>query len=214
MENLTLWNKYRTVPATAQKTIGGGRLNGKTDINPMWRLKSLTDEFGACGVGWYYTIDKQWIETSMGSDEVSAFVNISLYYKTSDGWSMPVQGNGGSAFVAKEKIKGTNDTTLYVNDECYKMALTDAISVACKALGFGADIYWDKDTTKYNDTKKENVVAKNPTDKINSAALKGLVDYLDKNHIDSKVVCAKYGIKSLEEMTEEMLTKYREEVKK
>ena len=52
--------------------------------------------------------------------------------------------------VANEK-KG-----LYVNDECYKMALTDAISVACKSLGIGADVYWNKDNTKYNDSKKEN----------------------------------------------------------
>lgn len=30
------------------------------------------------------------------------------------------------------------------------MATTDAISVACKQLGIGADIYWDKDKTKYS----------------------------------------------------------------
>lgn len=34
------------------------------------------------------------------------------------------------------------------------MALTDAISVACKALGFGADVYWDADKSKYD--KPEN----------------------------------------------------------
>ena len=39
---------------------------------------------------------------------------------------------------------------MHTNDECYKMALTDAISVACKALGFAADVYWDKDSSKYN----------------------------------------------------------------
>ena len=41
------------------------------------------------------------------------------------------------------------------------MALTDAISVACKALGMGADVYWEKDTTKYNDTKKDNFNSRN-----------------------------------------------------
>ncbi|HCC35130.1 MAG TPA: hypothetical protein DEQ02_05645 [Ruminococcaceae bacterium] len=39
-----------------------------------------------------------------------------------------------------------------MSDECFKMALTDAISVSCKALGFGADVYWDKDRTKYSGT--------------------------------------------------------------
>ena len=45
--------------------------------------------------------------------------------------------------MAKEK------NGLYTSDECFKMALTDAISVACKALGFGADIYWANGRTKY-----------------------------------------------------------------
>ena len=40
-----------------------------------------------------------------------------------------------------------------------KMALTDAISVACKSLGIGADVYWNKDNTKYNDGKKNQAVA-------------------------------------------------------
>lgn len=38
----------------------------------------------------------------------------------------------------------------YTSDECYKMALTDAISVACKALGVAADVYWDSDRSKYD----------------------------------------------------------------
>ena len=31
------------------------------------------------------------------------------------------------------------------------MALTDALSVACKALGIGADVYFEKDVTKYSE---------------------------------------------------------------
>ena len=47
-------------------------------------------------------------------------------------------------FVANE-TKG-----LYTSDEAYKMALTDALSVACKALGMGADVYWHGGT-KYTE---------------------------------------------------------------
>ena len=36
-----------------------------------------------------------------------------------------------------------------MNDEAFKMAETDALSVACKKLGIGADIYWAGDNTKY-----------------------------------------------------------------
>lgn len=148
--NLKLYNAVRSVPQGAQKTIRGGRLKGMTDINPMWRIKCLTEQFGVCGIGWYYEITDKWLETSMASDEISANVAINLYIKHDGEWSKPIQGVGGKLFVSQEK------GGIYTNDECYKMALTDAISVACKALGIGADVYWDSDNTKYNDSKKEN----------------------------------------------------------
>ena len=151
MDNLQIYNAVRAVPREAQREIGGGRLKGMTDINPMWRIKTLTEQFGPCGFGWYYEITDRWIETAMAKDEITANVKINLYIKTNEGWSMPIQSIGGSMLVAAER------NGLYVNDECYKMALTDAISVACKMLGFGADIYWDKDNTKYGDSKKENI---------------------------------------------------------
>ena len=142
MENLHIYNALRTPPKEALKEIKGGRMNGKTDINPMWRLKALTEQFGPCGVGWKYEITRQWLEA--GADgEVSAFCNILLFYKLDGQWSEGIPGTGGSAFVAKER------GGLYTSDECYKMALTDALSVACKALGVAADVYWQSDPTKY-----------------------------------------------------------------
>ena len=159
MENLKIYEQVRSVPAEAKKNIGGGRLKGMTDINPMWRIKKLTEVFGVCGIGWKYEIVEKWIETAMAKDEITANVIINLYIRDEEGkWSDPIPGIGGSMLVASEQ-KG-----LYVNDECYKMALTDAISVACKALGMGADVYWDKDTTKYNDTKKDNFNSRNTND--------------------------------------------------
>ena len=151
MDNLKIYNTVREVPPEAKKNIAGGRLKGMTDINPMWRIKKLTEVFGACGIGWKYEIVEKWIETAMAKDEITANVIINLYIRDEDGkWSDPIPGIGGSMLVASER------SGLYVNDECYKMALTDAISVACKALGMGADVYWEKDTTKYNDPKKDN----------------------------------------------------------
>lgn len=147
-DKMQIYNAVRTVPKEAQKPIKGGRMNGKTDINPMWRIRALTENFGPCGIGWYYDITNKWLEP--GSEgEVAAFVEIALYVKQDGEWSKPIVGIGGNSFVTKEQ-RG-----LYTSDECYKMALTDAISVACKALGFGADIYWDSDPTKYTQYKKE-----------------------------------------------------------
>ena len=157
MENLDLYQKVRSVPDSAKKTIKGGRTSGMTDINPMWRIKVLTEQFGPCGIGWYYIPTKKWLETS--GNEIAAFVDIELYVKVDGEWSKPIPGNGGSMFASKEK------SGIYVSDECYKMATTDAISVACKQLGIGADVYWDSDRTKYSneqipESKNEKSISK------------------------------------------------------
>lgn len=74
MKNLDLYNAVREVPKEAQKTIRGGRLKGMTDINPMWRIKTLTENFGMCGVGWFYSV----LETKMipAGEEIIAVVDI------------------------------------------------------------------------------------------------------------------------------------------
>lgn len=144
-KNLELYKAFRSVPENAQRAITGGRLKGKTEINPMWRIKALTEVFGPCGIGWRYEVVKQWLEPCAQTSETAAFVNINLFFldKNTGAWSEPIPGTGGSMFCAKER-SGTN-----CSDECYKMALTDALSVAAKALGVGADIYWQADATKY-----------------------------------------------------------------
>ena len=142
-DNMSIYNAVRQPPPEALRPITAGRLKGKSDINPIWRIKTLTEQFGAAGFGWYYAIENQWLEP--GADgEIAAFCRIALYVKQGGEWSQPIQGVGGSMLVEKES-RG-----LHTNDECFKMALTDAIGVACKALGFAADVYWDKDKSKYS----------------------------------------------------------------
>lgn len=139
---MEIYNRYRAVPKEAQKTINAGRLKGMTDINPMWRIQSLTEAFGPCGVGWYVEIINQWIDSGSGGEAV-ANVKAALRVKIDGEWSAPVVGIGGSMFVANER------SGLHTSDEAYKMAYTDAISVCCKMLGFGADVYWSAGRTKY-----------------------------------------------------------------
>ena len=142
--NLSIYNKVRSVPPTALKTIGAGRLKGMSDVNPVWRILAMTDTFGVCGIGWKYEITKQWTETF--GNEVKGFCNINLYVKVDGEWSDAIPGTGGSSFVTMER------NGAYVSDEVYKMALTDALSVAMKSLGVAADIYFAKGAdlgTKY-----------------------------------------------------------------
>ena len=155
-DNMRIYDAVRAVPEEAKRAITAGRLKGKTDINPMWRIKALTEQFGPCGDGWGYTIDRLWIEEG-ANGEKCAFAMISLWYTQKDGMrSDPVIGIGGNMLVANEK------NGLYTSDECYKMALTDAISVACKALGFGADVYWGADRTKYTPQQEPQKPQKPP----------------------------------------------------
>lgn len=162
MENMEIYEKVRSVPAEALKKIEGGRLKGMSDINPMWRIKLLTELFGICGIGWKVEIVERRLEKGAG-DEIACFVDINLYVKSDGEWSEGIPGMGGSSFVAKEK------NGLYTSDECFKMAYTDAISVACKSLGFAADVYFEKDRTKYSN--KEEVTQEQETH-IPPAALK------------------------------------------
>ena len=147
MDNMKLYNWGREVPENAKKAINAGRLKGMTDINPMWRIKRLTEMFGPCGIGWWYEVTEKHIVSDDITHQKAAFVDILLYFVDPETGhaSHGIPGTGGSSFVAQEK------NGPYLSDECFKMALTDAISVASKALGIGADVYFDKDRTKYTD---------------------------------------------------------------
>ena len=154
MNNMELYELGRSVPNEAMKSITAGRLKGFTDINPMWRIKRLTEMFGPCGIGWWYEITDKRMEAGANS-EMCVFVDIKLFYRWGDTVSQPVYGTGGSSFVAKEN-KG-----MYTSDECFKMALTDAISVAAKAIGVGADVYYAKDRDKYSNPEEPDGVPGN-----------------------------------------------------
>ena len=146
-DNMRFYGAARAVPKEAQREIASGRLKGKTDINPMWRIKKLTELYGPCGVGWWYDITKKEIVNDEVTKQAAAFVDILLYYKDPETGEVShgIPGTGGASFVAQES-KGP-----YLSDECFKMALTDALSVAAKALGVAADVYFAKDATKYSD---------------------------------------------------------------
>ena len=141
--NMEIYEAARAVPNEAQKPFNNGKFSG-TDINPMWRLKKLTELYGPSGDGWYIEVTR--MDTMDVDGEIFAIVNINLYTKTASGaWSKPIFGTGGN------KLKSKTRNGVVTSDEGFKMAYTDAISVACKALGIGADIYFSNDkSSKYS----------------------------------------------------------------
>ncbi|MBD5231914.1 MAG: hypothetical protein HDS66_07180 [Bacteroidales bacterium] len=153
--NLRFYTEGCEVPADALKPIRAGRLKGMSDVNPMWRMKRMTEIFGPIGFGWKYEIVKQWTEAY--GNEVKCFCIVNLYVRDPETkeWSEPIPGSGGSAIVSMES-KGA-----YVNDEGYKMALTDALSIAMKPLGIGGNIWYGPKATGHNESKYETYTQAN-----------------------------------------------------
>jgi hypothetical protein len=99
-------------------------------------MEALTAALGPCGYGWRYSVTRMWTEPGHAG-EVCAFATVDLFWRNpaTGEWSDAVPGVGGSMLVASET------GGLRTSDEAYKMAVTDALSVACKALGVGASVY-------------------------------------------------------------------------
>lgn len=160
-DNLMYWDALKKPPKDALKTIKGGRLQGMTDVNPQWRYEAMTETFGPVGVGWRYEIVKLW-DYPLQSGEIMCFAQVNVFIRAEkffeSEWSQAIPGIGGSKLVSREK------DGLYVSDEGYKMAVTDALSVALKAVGVASEIYRGRwDGSKYrDDTAKTEDAAEQP----------------------------------------------------
>jgi hypothetical protein len=147
-DNMKFYEAMRAVPKEAQKSFSNGKFSG-TDINPQWRLKKLTEVFGPAGIGWYTEVVSREMITAPDGKTMCTFIGINLFVKVDGEWSKPIYGEGGNTFVSIVRPK-QGEPYLSITDEAFKMAYTDAISNAAKALGCGADIWFEKDRTKYD----------------------------------------------------------------
>jgi hypothetical protein len=65
-----------------------------------------------------------------------------------------------------EWVNGQPVSAVHIDDEAYKKAYTDAISVACKALGFAADVYYQEDETKYGTFRADAAAPQQPSQAV------------------------------------------------
>lgn len=144
-DNLHIFKQVQSVPEDAQKPFESPWGKRLTEIDPMWRIEQLTRLFGPAGEGWYTEVTRQ-EKVSLQNGEICVFTDLNLFLKDSKTgkWSKPIRGTGGNRLVLMT-AEG-----LFVDDEAYKKAYTDALGVACKSLGFGADIYRGRNDTKYS----------------------------------------------------------------
>jgi len=139
MEN---WNNLCKVPQGSLKTIAFGALKGKSDINPQWRIKAMTEVYGECGKAWSHRLVEQTI-TPGANGEVLVFLQVAV--RVGDGNEFT--GLGGDKIISKTK------SGLVSNDEAFKMAYTDALGTALKCLGVASEIYEGNfDGSKYKES--------------------------------------------------------------
>lgn len=162
-------------PANRLKTIKYGAMTGMSDINPQWRYEVMTEVFGMCGVGWWYTIDSLF-ERECPNGEVMAFARVTVYTAESNGIGIPAVGGSGLVQMQKGELRN--------NDEAYKMAVTDALGTALKMLGVAADIYAGKwDGSKYKEDAPEVKTSVEVKPSVPVQVKAGLIDakYFEEN---------------------------------
>ncbi len=154
MKNLEKWNQLARVPVSHLKTIQFGALKGKSDINPQWRYKAMTEVYGECGKDWNHRlVNTEIVDGANG--EVLIFVEVAVW--VGDIASLDQKeftGVGGDKIVVKDK------NGLRSNDEAMKMAYTDALGTALKYVGVASEIYEGNfDGSKYADPTDATALA-------------------------------------------------------
>ena len=114
--------------------------------------------------------------------------------------------------VAKEK------NGLYTSDDGFKMALTDAISVACKSLGVGADVYYAKDRSKYRQNDEGKSGEQPKPDAITEPQKQKIRSQIQQLNITEDELTKAINAKSLDALTKqqasELITKLEASLKK
>lgn len=142
-DNTKIWNQICRTPSEYGKqfTRAGGFTG--TSIDPVWRIRTLTELFGPCGKGWGFVQEDQWSDGGSGAYVV--YVRGHLWYME-DGERYQTMSHTGGTVCDRSP------------DEAYKMAETDALGKCCLDLGMAADIYMgihDGDKYQRNETGKQ-----------------------------------------------------------
>lgn len=139
MSKTELWDRLgKTDPDQTKSFTRAGGFRG-TAIKPIWSYRRMTEEFGACGIGW--GINQPSFQVVQGNDETLVYCTASIWHGMKEN---VVFGVGGDKAIAKNKNGVVTD------DEAFKKAFTDAITNAMKMIGVGADVHMGRfDDAKY-----------------------------------------------------------------
>ena len=172
MEN---WNALKQVPESHLKKIGFGALKGKTDINPQWRYKAMTEVYGECGIGWNHKLVNQTLVDGANGEKL-IYLEVAVKIKGGEEFT----GFGGDKIISKDK------NGLRSNDEAFKMAYTDALGTALKYLGVASEIYeGNYDGSKYNQSVDATPMApKKPMTEVQVVGYEGKLESSKKEEAE------------------------------
>ncbi len=145
MGNTDLWDRLgKTDPKHTKQFSRAGGFKG-TAIKPMFSFRRMTEEFGACGVGW--GVNEPTFQVVHSGDEALVYCTVSVWHTARENI---VFGVGG------DKVAGKNRNGTFTDDEAFKKAFTDAVTNALKLIGVGADVHMGLfDDSKYLASLKE-----------------------------------------------------------
>tara|TARA_B100000780_G_scaffold167746_1_gene117473 strand:- start:490 stop:1161 length:672 start_codon:yes stop_codon:yes gene_type:complete len=185
MNNMENWNRLSTVPVTSLKPISFGALKGKSDINPQWRYKAMTEVYGSCGIEWSHRLVQSTIVDGANGEKL---IYLEVAVKLKDGEEFT--GMGGDKIISKDK------NGLRSNDEAFKMAYTDALGTALKYLGVASEIYeGNYDGSKYSESNDATLP---PLVLINSDQVSELQTLLTETDSDVTKFCNWANISSID----------------
>lgn len=150
-KNLNLWSELeRTDQDYTKEFTRGGGFKG-TQIDPVWRMRRMTEVFGPVGKGWGYEELKHVITDGM------VFVQLRVWY-TLDGEKLYTGPQYGGTELFNRRSGG-----LVPNDEAFKMSVTDALGRCFLQIGLSADVYLGLfDDNKYKEETAKIKAKDNP----------------------------------------------------
>lgn len=137
--NVAIWDALsKTDPRHTKPFSRAGGFKG-TAIKPIWIVKRLTEQFGACGEGW--GIGEPRFDVVPSGDEILVYCTVACWHTRP---TNTLYGVGG------DRVRGKNKNGPFSDDEAFKKAFTDAVSNAFKFIGVAADIHMGLfDDSKY-----------------------------------------------------------------
>lgn len=160
--NLAMWNRLMPTNPKYTKAFDRGGFKG-TATNGTYIVQRLTEEFGPCGIGWFFVLEEERVReghTLKNGDKCQLHVVRGHIRYTRDG----NQFYDTSPQFGQTMLVGENKYGTFTDEEAPKKSITDCISKCAVLLGIAADVHLGLfDDNKYVNQRKQEEAAEVPS---------------------------------------------------